>query len=205
MGLILASCGGGSENYKEACDAGDYEKAHKILNNLHDDLIKAITTNPDWYGAWYVDNGAEVTIMIATKYTTALEYIYKNEIRYLILNNDDFSERIIYLYNEMQPIGKKGGLSWSYASEEGCMRDMYNLYAGAVNSINNSVLELAINKGDKRLATLAITHYLEVIDKTGEEINGVYSNKDQVAAQEKFDNAMESGLFSEDKDENEDI
>ena len=96
--LLFISCGSSSKNeitikgadgkeyasYREACRAGDFEAAHKFLDYLHTKLDKREGYNGD----------------IRNEISNAEEYIFNNEVNFLVAQNTKEANARIFFFIE---------------------------------------------------------------------------------------------------------
>lgn len=216
--LLLASCS--SKDYKEACKNGDFETAHSCLDDLKKefDKVKANNysdaTNYDLEGSDFdvaeADSKltkAKAKIITASEdYYNAASYIFGAEVRFLISQGGN-EDRIVYLFNELTPLGNKLPTNTFVGEyDEILNHELYYKFVLVNNQLANTILDLAINSGNKKLAGIAISHistYGSSVDSEDPEeaevlYDGVYTTyktKEKKRAQEKFDEAVKQGLF----------
>lgn len=220
--VTLAGCGENKpsteayvESYQEACASLDFEKAHNILSSLHAEHLKSMSQtytvsfgpdNDETYAWTQCSEGRANVEATAVAYLSAVQFVFTSEARTIFAEFDNPEDKITYLYTEIRQIGTKhNSTTCSLGVEfhdpnDWCLQKIYNKYVECVNSFSNSVLDLAINAGNKRLAAIAVAHILDVyegLEKGGylDQVSVLYSDKEKVAAQEKFDQAVKNGLF----------
>lgn len=204
LSLLFVGCGLiPSDDYKSAVSKNDYESAHQIVENLHADFLKVWEEKyPDM--DHNNDNRAEIEAA-AEKYTKAAEYVYCAEARMLIAEGGDNSSKIVYLFNEVSKVGEKVPSGTGYYP--GGVRDRqenvlkincYRSYVTCINSLCNTIVDLAIDAGNKKLAMVALTHYLpDVVIVDGGVMNTylTYKEASKIEALQKLEMAAENGLF----------
>lgn len=209
--LVFSSCAGSSgssgsagssgSSYQEACTNGDFEKAHKLLGEIHEPLV----SNSIVYSGYLRD---------AREYFSALEYIYKAEIQYIVTNMDDEAckDKLIFLLSEIPIDGQKP--DEEFFSEGSVFEPeshfpsedfdyikpikVYGYYVASYNKLLNYALTLAINRKYKKLAESILIQYIDDLDfvKGADSVyKAVYSKSSYNAAKEKYDQAVSMQLF----------
>lgn len=147
-------------SYKTACRELDFLKAHEVLDKIQD---QCLSIERDFL------NKKEVNI-IESKYFQAVDYVYGQEIIYLLNSGEsNVDQRILMLLSEFPLLGlcPKEGL---YKEQEGgsCIDELdkeyyeINLYIKSANSFNlacDKILDFAIENRNKKLASLVIKKY----------------------------------------------
>lgn len=147
-------------SYKTACRELDFLKAHEVLDKIQDQCLSIER---------HYLNQEEVNI-IESKYFQAVDYVYGQEIIYLLNSGEsNVEQRISMLLSEFPLLGlcPKEGL---YKEEENgkCIdafdKEYYeiNLYLKSANSFNlacDKILDFAIENRNKKLASLVIKKY----------------------------------------------
>ncbi len=192
-----------NEQYHKACAAADFETAHSILASLHAQHLKSMTDKykSEQYSWEECSEGEAQVQATATAYLSAVQFIFTSEARTIIAENENPENKITYLYTEILQVGtKRNSIPEFFNDTEKCLQSIYDKYVECVNGFSNSVLDLAINAGNKRLAAIAVSHFLDIHEgfeeeEVGGELILRYSDKERVAAQEKLNNAVKNGLF----------
>lgn len=189
-----------SKNYLIAVSNNDYEEAHACLSTLYDAYINVllkVEKNNDLSDY----HGRAKVLAAAREYMTAAQNVFCAEARFLISGGSgvDPADRIVYLFNELTPIGYKldRGYRFEIYDKNKAHFACYCMYVDANNQLCNTIMDLAINSGNKKLAGIALTHYLEtnhLSDEPRPYVSG-YSNEDKQAAQNRYDEAVKLGLF----------
>lgn len=186
-------------DYKEACKDGAFEDAHEKLKSYHQNVHNSLSSS------YYLEKVRE--------YFSALEYIYKAEIQYLVTNMDDEAckDKITFLLAEIPIDGQKPDKSFStgyyvFENEHSKYREhdyikpikVYGYYVTSYNKILDYTLTLAINRKHKKLAKSILLQYiddLDFVEEAGCEYKAVYSKSSYNAAKEKYDQAVSMQLF----------
>lgn len=217
MAIALASCScsshksdskksektvgdGTYKTYQEACSAADFEAAHKFIDtyrqefeNTYDEVVAKKRLK--------YDDGASTLTAAGTKYMNVVSYVYCAEAREIMANGDaDAKDRLVYLFNEVPSIGQKlpEGTHVSIYDENQVHTTLYRLYTQTNNKLCDTILDLALNSGNKRLAAISLSHYMESPTLNSSTYGDViYSNDDKQKAKERFEEAKQNGLFGE--------
>lgn len=215
MSIVLASCGGSStpaneetsvdnKDYKTPADNDDFSAAHEVIKNLMKDYEEKFVNMKPF--------DEDDVMNLATLYMDAASYVYCAETRYLFTSEEENAERRLkVLINEFPHIGKIFPEGYYNEDEEHNLFPckLYSVYAKANNVFAECFLNMAISNGNKQLAYLALSHFLEVPNVKKEEreksllikndvsYSVYYHSEEKEAAQKKYDDAVEQGLFSE--------
>ena len=128
IALMTTSCSSDSDksseiqldnSYREACENGDFEKAHNIVNSFQTEVDKFAAENEMIKHSFWTgrdDSNWEKYKQLVKMYLGASEFVYSAEIRYLLSDVDeDCDKRVIFLINEMESqlarYGNDGNLS----------------------------------------------------------------------------------------------
>lgn len=223
IGLSFANCNGNKQgildtisydgDYKKAVKDGNFEAAHNILDEMHDDyvkqLAKASLKDPN---CAYDEVSKEVKNfnIISKNYYAALEYIYSKEITLILTNGDDqAADKIVFLLSEIPTDGKcdEGECNdWRVASdnyEKGQNRLAYTNECYVINKLCDKALTLAINRKNKQFAQNLINFYKPDIKTRNEVPKGKeytiyfidfkYDTKNAAIA--RLEEAIKDGLF----------
>ncbi len=150
-------------SYKTACRELEFLKAHEVLDKIQDKCLSIERTY----------NNLEKVEIIESKYFQAVDYVYGQEIIYLLNSGEsNVDQRISMLLSEFPLLGlcPKEGF---YKEEENgsCIgkfdKEYYdiNLYLKSANSLNlacDKILDFAIENRNKKLASLVIKKYKSV-------------------------------------------
>lgn len=188
-------------SYQEACKDGAFEKAHEKLENIHESFVSYPLTS-----SYYLQKARE--------YFSALDYIYKAEIQYIVTNMDDEAckDKLTFLLAEIPIDGQKPDKSFSagsYAFEvehSDKYRDfdylkpikVYGYYVTSYNKLLDYTLTLAINRKHKKLAKGILLQYIDDLDfvqGADSDYKAVYSKSSYNAAKEKYNQAVSMQLF----------
>lgn len=185
------------DNYKEACKDGAFEDAHEKLEKIHESLE-------------YYDIGHYTYLAKAREYFSALEYIYKAEIQYIVTSMDDEAckDKLTFLLAEIPIDGQKPDKSFNIISSEfeedgdsevenHRLYKVYGYYVTSYNHLLDHALTLAINRKYKKLAESILIQYIDDLEfelREGYYYTN-YSRSSYNAAKEKYDQAVSMQLF----------
>lgn len=195
-------------NYKEACKDGAFEDAHEKLEKIHESFVS--------YSIGWSDYLQE-----AREYFSALEYIYKAEIQYIVANLDDEAckDKITFILTEIPIDGQKPDKSFNifyYDFEEGHGGEedypkpykVYGYYVTSYNHLLDHALTLAINRKYKKLAESILLLYIDDLEFELRKVKkyhdmdfydsyyfAKYSRTSYKAAKDKYDRAVSMHLF----------
>ena len=187
-----------TNNYRDAVNNNDFEKAHKCLDETYEDFLDTWESNigiVDWRIPLL---GRSAISSAAMKYSQAASYVLCAEARYIIANiPDEANDRIAYLFNEIRVMGEKVDNYYSDGAthyQVDCAK--YDCYIQTVkcnNELCDVVLNLAIQHHNKELAELALSYYRE----NGEASFGPirWRDDDKRTAQAKYEKALSEGKF----------
>lgn len=220
IGLSFANCNGNKQgipdtisndgDYKKAVKDGNFEAAHNILDEMHDDYVKQLAK-----ASQFIPYSNEVSKevknfnIISKKYYAALEYIYSKEITLILTNGDDqAADKIVFLLSEIPTDGKcdEGECDYNVAKdyqEEGQNRLAYTNECYVINKLCDKALTLAINRKNKQFAQNLINLYKPDIKIRSEVPKGKeyqifyidfkYDTKNAAIA--RLEEAIKDGLF----------
>lgn len=238
LSTILTSCGGNSTtstsdaeftvtgdngktytSYQAACRNQDFNAAHDFLDYLCSIYIEAIG-GASTYGTHLA---GEKYFTPKNNYFNALEYIYKQEIMYLISENgDEAASRVAFLLNEFQPVGTKpqAGIVDFHEVSDNSNLDAYSSSVQHFNQICDMILDIAISQRCSNVAHNILTLYKDdvysmtggssiqtkdgwfdkaedgtLVDGNHAYVKFVSTSRD--AAKKKYDDAVKSGAFNE--------
>jgi hypothetical protein len=190
-------------DYKEACKDGAFEDAHEKLEKIHESFVS--------YSIRWSDYLQE-----AREYFSALEYIYKAEIQYIVANLDDEAckDKITFILTEIPIDGQKPDKSFNiiyYDFREGGRFEkdhtkpykVYGYYVTSYNHLLDHALTLAINRKYKKLAESILLLYIDDLefevrkdnDSSLDYYYAKYSRTSYKAAKDKYDRAVSMQLF----------
>lgn len=181
-------------DYVELVEVNDFEKAHQTLKAYSKNYSYVLKANGDRL-RYYSERGR--VIAAATEYMDAVAYIYCAEARYLMAEGgENAQKRMVFLFNEIPLIGQKlpSGTHIDHDDFNLAYISLYLLYAQTNNRLCDTVFDIALNMGDKRLASIALSHYLD-IPSAEEKKDITYSSETKDAAKERFEEAVNNGLF----------
>lgn len=185
------------DNYKEACKDGAFEDAHEKLGEIHETFVSTSIDSDDYLAK-------------AREYFSALEYIYKAEIQYILTNMDDEAckDKLTFLLSEIPIDGQKPDESinipdWFFEEGNQYEKDypkpykVYGYYATSYNNLLNHALILAINRKYKKLAENILLLYIDDLEFKiqDDDYHANYSRSSFNAAKEKYDQAVSMQLF----------
>lgn len=187
-------------DYQEACKDGAFEDAHKKLEMEHEKVHYSLSSS------YYLKRVRE--------YFSALEYIYKAEIQYIVANLDDEAckNKITFLLAEIPIDGQKPDESFKVYSRlfeeehDENYRDydylkpikVYGYYVTSYNKLLDYTLTLAINRKHKKLAKSILFLYIDdlnFVEGADSYYKAVYSKSSYNAAKKKYDQAVSMQLF----------
>ena len=149
VGAIMDQCScshdeNSPKEYIKAVNDNDFEKAHKILDNLYANYLQ------------YPDN--EIS---AQRYWTAAEYIYKAEMQWLLPQHDSEADRrMIYTLDAFTPVGLEpvGNYNYDY-SEYKDKYTQFNGYCRFAEEYNKLCIELIkISLRNENLSLAELTY-----------------------------------------------
>lgn len=188
LGIIsLTSCGGSDKDYIEACNARDFETAHKILNQYREDYTEALSENLDnSYRRKEYDAAQQ-------KYYKAFDYIYQHEVQLIMAEatEEECEGKITFLLQSIPAEGEKnerGG--WSVDSNK--RFKAYLIWSQHYNSLCNNILTLAINRKNQKLARFILMQFVEDDFEDGE-----YKSIERNKAKQKYQEAVDLGMFED--------
>lgn len=164
--------------YISAVNDNDFEKAHKILDNLYARYLQ------------YPDG--ETT---AQRYWTAAEYIYKAEMQWLLPQHDaEADRRLIYTLDAFNPVGLEPVGNYVYRLTE--HNNKYNQFGGycrfaeEYNKLCIELIRISLRNDNLPLAELTLStmkncYIKEYLD---ESYKYVPNNSSKESAQEMIDN-----------------
>jgi hypothetical protein len=174
----------------KAVERQDFEKAHDLLIEMSQDSDDA-------------GKGDFWTGRKKSKYTIAYEKVFKAETTYLLnQHNPESSDRLISLISDL-PLGATPAIGVTEDSDTQKLNEEYLIYAGKFNSICDDILQNAIGTNNRYLAEKILALYKPSLSKTLTESHLFsanaykydYTNEAQVAAHNRFDEAIKAGSF----------
>ena len=145
--------------YIEAVNENDFEKAHEILDNL--------------YATYLQYPNDEAT---AHRYWTAAEYIYKAEMQWLLPQHDtEADRRFIYTLDAFNPVGAEPVANYDYGLSEHNKKykqfGSYCTFAEEYNKLCIELIKISLRNENLPLAeltygTMKICYIKENIDNT---------------------------------------
>ena len=190
LGIIsLTSCGGSDKDYIEACNARDFETAHKILNQYREDYTEALSEDLDnSYRKKEYDAAQQ-------KYYKAFDYIYQHEVQLIMeeATEQECVDKITFLLLSI-PVEeeKQQSIGVTYGFDEYKIFDAYLKWSQHYNSLCNSILTLAIDRKNKKLARFILMQFVNEIYQ-----NRIYSSTDRYYAKKKYQEAVDLGMFED--------
>ncbi len=188
LGIIsLTSCGGSDKDYIEACNARDFETAHKILNQYREDYTEALSEDLDnSYRRKEYDAAQQ-------EYYKAFDYIYQHEVQLIMAEatEEECEGKITFLLQSIPVEGEKnerGG--WKFDSMK--RFKAYLIWSQHYNSLCNNILTLAINRKNQKLARFILMQFVEDDFKDGE-----YKSIERNKAEQKYQEAVNLGMFED--------
>jgi len=201
------------EDYREAVKALDFEAARNTMSIYHEKYLEELSED----GILHKEDRKKAE----GKYYEAFDYIYKAEIQYLLseLRGDECKNKIAFLLEEIPIEGEKfpQGLceygvacrgSWG---DEGLPLDAYVIWTQHFNRLCDNILSLAINMKNQDVAKMILLKYVDNVEVTkgdsdGVKVNGVrvdgnhgyinYTSADRDTAKKKYDEAVKLGAFN---------
>lgn len=147
IGAIVDECScshdeNAPKEYIEAINDNDFEKAHKILDNLYANYLQ----NPNSTGS-------------SQKYWTAAEYVYKAEMQWLLPQHDEEADkRLIYTLDSFNPVGLEpvGDYPYDYSeyNAKNSQFDAYCRFAEEYNKLCIELIKIALRNENVSLAQL---------------------------------------------------
>ena len=165
--LGLASCSGlNNSDYRKSVKEGDFETAHAILDELHDEYEKVWAENYPKLDYDKKDLRAEIEAA-ATKYSNAASYVYGAEVRVIAAEYPDDAVNLIEnLFNEMQLLGEKVPNGTGYYPggvpdlQQICVRfDCYKQYVKYINAVCD-VTQIWLSKNKMRVLLNLLYHIM---------------------------------------------
>lgn len=154
-------------NYQDAIEAGDYEAAHEILDQMHTAIKEGNTF------AW--DNSVRSEYR---KYLTAMENVYKREIKDLLINDPEGLARKIPIYlSDIPEDGNPTPAQNIDKTDDDIIEPLvtYMAWSQSYNNICKYALEQAVNIGNKELARKILSFFKHSFDMKCREIDrGAY-------------------------------
>lgn len=188
LGIIsLTSCGRSDKDYIEACNARDFETAHKILNQYREDYTEALSEDLDKsYRRKKYDAAQQ-------EYYKAFDYIYQHEVQLIMAEatEEECEGKITFLLQSIPVEGEKnerGG--WNFDSMKRFYA--YLIWSQHYNSLCNNILTLAINRKNQKLARFILMQYVEDDFEDGE-----YKSIERNKAEQKYQEAVNLGMFED--------
>lgn len=190
------------DNYKAAVEAGNFDKAYRLLGNYHKDLLSAITKCSDY--PWSDKKEEYQTALSA--YFDAFDYIYKAEIRVILtkMEGQDAADKIIFLLSEIPVDGKvysQGDYDMdstnSNRSEYYTFYHTYTTWSQHFNGLCDAALMLAINRRNKEVAQQVPLYYADnvLVSHSDGADHVEYVRTDALEAQKKYKEAESMGAF----------
>lgn len=155
--LLFLACGGKKakyDTYQEAARAYDFEAAHKIVDELHDEYVSA--------GSSFLSRDEQ------KKYEAAFDYVFNAEAMFLCAQGDKESlDRIVFLLSNIPVEGMAipEGTQYKETDELYDQRDnhdLYTRYATRFNQKCNTLIDLAIAHRIRSLAERVLPLYKDV-------------------------------------------
>lgn len=195
--------------YQEACKNNDFDAAHNMLDEKRKEYADALAKFNGW--------NEEEYYAARDLYYEAFDYIYKNEVQFILINfkDEECRDKIQFLLTDIPVIGEKReeGLCDYYEAladhENGKYIHAYKTWAEHFNRLCDTVLTLAINrqyKSTARMALLQIVDNMQITRGSRDiKVDGIpvdgnhgyvkYVGTDRMEAKRKFDEAVELGAF----------
>ena len=185
-----------TNNYRDAVNNNDFEKAHECLDDLYSSYEDAVRNNTD-----FLRDSGNIIEGEAEGYCIAANYVYSAELRFLAdMDNDESWRRALSLVKEMNVVGRKYPKNKENIWPDGSCYFIrcYQRYIELRNRQCDILLDLAIDYNNQDVAKKVLRCYCENCKTTDDLPSLVYYVKDDIdAAKEKFDEAVASGAFNE--------
>lgn len=203
LGIIsLTSCGRSEKDYIEACNARDFETAHKILNQYREDYIEALSEDLD-----DSDNKTEHDAA-QQKYYKAFDYIYQHEVQLIMAEatEEECEGKITFLLQGIPVEGEKllEGPCDIFMSHDILNREdaekrfwTYITWSQHYNSLCNNIFALAINRKNQELARFILTQFVDEIFIDGNNRYVEYRSTERNKAEQKYQEAVNLGMFED--------
>lgn len=172
MSFALAGCGN-SLDYKAAVKDGNYEKAHEILGELHD--LYLAQNDRDVFGIEEYDK-------VCNNYFSALDYVYGQEMREIIANDENCTDKIIFMLSEIPDDGSaspEGLIDYyeaclgTFTGHDGLPLYRHLCYCDAINKLCDKVLNSALTLNNENLARAIVDQYKNNVEVTKGSRDGV--------------------------------
>lgn len=182
IGAILDQCScshdeNSPQEYINAVNDNDFEKAHKILDNLYANYLQ------------YPDGESS-----AQKYWTAAEYIYKAEMQWLLPQHDaEADRRLIYTLDSFNPVGLEPVANYNYGRSEYSDKHRqfsgYCRFAEEYNKLCVELIKISLRNDNLSLAelTLGTMKNCYIKESSGESYRYVPNNADKDRAKALID------------------
>ena len=189
IGAIMDQCSCSREEnspkaYINAVNDNDFEKAHKILDNLYANYLQ------------YPDGETS-----SQKYWTAAEYIYKAEMQWLLPQHDtEADRRLIYTLDAFNPVGLEPVGNYAYGlSEYNNKYKQFNGYCRFAEEYNKLCIELikiSLRNDNLPLAELTLSTMKNCYIKENEDNTYKYipNNSDKERALQLINNYKEENI-----------
>ncbi len=178
--------------YQEACKNNDFDAAHRMLDEKRKEYIDTLASGPV----------TSLLHKVRDRYYEAFDYIYNNEVQFILLNfnDEECRDKIQFLLADISVIGEKREAGRrSYYGGISDYDIAYQTWAMHFNRLCDKVLTLAINRKYKSTAQMAL---LQIVDNMNTSYSGNYSyveyvDTDRKNAKKKYDDAVALGIFTE--------
>lgn len=179
-----------TEAIEEAIVKHDFEEAHELLFEMSQ--LSSETKVIDYKTG-------------VSKYSIASDNVLKAEITFLMNSRDkESSDRLISLIADL-PIEASPSVGTTDESSTQSKNEAYSVYVGKFNARCDDILNSAISTGNRYLAERILTMYKPTLKRELEESNFFsadvykysYSNEMQIAARNRFEDAVRSGIFKD--------
>ena len=178
--------------YQEACKNNDFDAAHRMLDEKRKEYIDTLASGPV----------TSLLHKVRDRYYEAFDYIYNNEVQFILLNfnDEECRDKIQFLLADISVIGEKGEAGRrSYYGGISDYDIAYQTWAMHFNRLCDKVLTLAINRKYKSTAQMAL---LQIVDNMNTSYSGNYSyveyvDTDRKNAKKKYDDAVALGILTE--------
>ena len=189
IGAFMEQCSSGhNENtpteYINAVNDNDFEKAHKILDNLYARYLQY----PNREGA-------------AKKYWTAAEYIYKAEMQWLLPQHDSEADRrLIYTLDAFNPVGLEPVGNYNYGLTEHNIKyeefRAYCRFAEEYNKLCTELIKISLRNENLSLAELTYSTMKNGYIKENKNDTYIYvpNNSDKDRALQLINNYKEKNI-----------
>jgi hypothetical protein len=193
LGIIsLTSCGRSDKDYIEACNARDFETAHKILNQYREDYTEALSEDLDKsYRRKKYDAAQQ-------EYYKAFDYIYQHEVQLIMAEatEEECEGKITFILQSIPVEGEKnerGG--WNFDSMK--RFKAYLIWSQHYNSLCNNIFALAINRKNQELARFILMQFVDEIFIDGNNRYVKYRSIERNKAEQKYQEAVNLGMFED--------